>query len=85
MSEDKQEIIYKAAIDRGQITKTEAVQLLRRHYYCNAENHVQQVLGRMVKQRLLKRIKRGVYAAANPNRRTVKPPIVNPDQTDLFQ
>ena len=36
MSEDKQEILYVAAIDRGQITKADAVQLLRRHYYCNA-------------------------------------------------
>lgn len=82
--EDKQEKLYLAALDKGQLTKADAVELLRRRYYANPGPYVQQILGRMVKQGLLKRIKRGIYVAANPNRRTVKPPIVNPDQTNLF-
>jgi hypothetical protein len=40
---DKQEILYHAAIDRGQLTKAEAVELLKYSYYrgIGADHYVQ--------------------------------------------
>ena len=62
------------------ITKKEAVQLIGGKYFCNADKHVGDVLSRMVKSGLLKRIKNGVFELGDG----IKKNTVPQNQLNLF-
>lgn len=63
------------------MTKKRAISLIGNFYYCNASKHVGDVLTRMVKSGLLRRVKRGRYAIGNGYR---KDPIAE-NQTSIFE
>lgn len=54
---DKQKIIFEFVRENEEMSKSKAVELIGNSYYCNAPKHVGDVLSRMVKSGLLKRIK----------------------------
>lgn len=60
-SKKQQKLLDFIRSGRGEITKKEAVQILERHYYANAEKYVGEILTRMVSRGILCRVKRGVY------------------------
>lgn len=76
-------IINFANSNNGKINKDQAVELIGKFYYCNERKHVGDVLSRMVKNNLLKRIKNGFYEINQNKQQTVKG-IINPDQLNLL-
>ncbi len=67
----------------SQITKQQAVDLIGGCYYCNESKHTGDVLTRMVKRGLLKRVSRGVYERG-PGIKYEKETINNPNQIKLL-
>lgn len=51
---------------KSEITLSDAVGVLGKHYYANARFHVAMVLSRMVKRGLIVRIKPGHFRPPNP-------------------
>lgn len=78
----KQRTILKHLQDNRQISKKEAVELLKHYYYYNASKHVGDILTRMVRKGILKRVRRGVYERGNGMKKTKQ--INNPNQLKLF-
>lgn len=77
---DKQKIIFDFVRENGSITKKTAVDKIGGSYFINASKHVGDVLSRMVKSGLLKRVKNGVFElGVRTNKNTV-----NENQLDLF-
>lgn len=54
------------------------------HYYTNAEFHLGNILRRMVKDRQIKKVKRGVYAAGMSSAPEQQTLFEDPAQTKLF-
>lgn len=82
MKSENQKIILRFAIkNNNQITKKQAVELMGHNYYHNGEKYVGEVLSRMVKSQLLKRIKNGLFEIQT--KQTVAN-IVNPNQLELL-
>lgn len=61
MTPKQKQIFDFATKNENQITKKQAVALIGGHYYYNAPKHVGDILSRMVKSQLLKRIKNGIF------------------------
>ncbi len=77
---DRQNAILATFSGRESFTKSEAVDLLGSGYYCNASKYVGEILSRMVKRRLIRRVKRGVYRVGrglNPPAPPSSPPEGN--------
>lgn len=70
---DKQQIIFDYVKSNGQITKQKAVEFIGKNYYCNADKHVGDVLSRMVKSGLLKRIKPGLFELGDRTNKAAVP------------
>jgi hypothetical protein len=75
---EKQTILINHCREKGQITKKEADELLKGHYYYNHSKYVSEVLARMVSAGILQRIKVGTY------RLTEHSPYKDEQQADLF-
>ncbi|MCQ4139206.1 type IV toxin-antitoxin system AbiEi family antitoxin domain-containing protein [Chryseobacterium sp. EO14] len=58
---DKQKVIFEFVKDNGSITKKTAIEKIGNNYFLNADKYVGEVLSRMVKSGLLKRVKKGVF------------------------
>ena len=67
--------------NNNQISKIQAVQVIGNCYFINGAKHTGEVLSRMVKSQLLKRIKNGLYEIQKTQ--TAKG-IINPNQLDLL-
>lgn len=65
-----------------QITKKQAVDLIGRCYYANEKKHTGDVLSRMVKRGLLKRIKNGLFEIGQGIK--YENETINPDQLKLL-
>ena len=78
---DKQKVLFEWCQSNTQINKRKAVELIGHNYYCNADKHVGDVLSRMVKSGLLKRIKPGAFALGDRTKKEVVPE----NQLNLFQ
>lgn len=76
-----QKILFEHTKSNSQMTKVEAVELIGKSYYCNADKHVGDVLSRMVKSGLLKRIKPGLFELGDRTNKTAIPQ----NQLDLFK
>ena len=85
MISDKQKEILQFIQDSEdkQITKKQAVKLIGNCYYANKSKHTGDVLSRMVKRGLLKRIKPGLFEVGH-GIKYEKETIENPNQTELF-
>lgn len=59
MTENQRKIVEFARSNNNQITKKQACDLIP--FYHNTQKHVSDVLTRMVKSNMLKRIKNGLY------------------------
>ena len=82
MISDKQKMILEfCSKNNNQISKIQAVQLIGNCYFLNAPKYVGEVLSRMVKSQLLKRIKNGLFEVQN--KQTVTN-IINPNQLQLL-
>jgi len=81
ISEKQKMILEFASKNNNQITKIQAVQLIGNCYFVNGSKHTGEVLSRMVKSQLLKRLKNGLYEIQK--HQTVKQ-IVNPNQLELL-
>lgn len=82
MISEKQRTILDFAIkNNNKITKKQAIEILGNCYYCNAQKHVGDILSRMVKSQLLKRIKNGFFEIKT--KKTVVN-IINPSQLELL-
>ena len=82
MISDKQKMILEfCSKNDNQITKIQAVHLIGNCYFLNAPKYVGEVLSRMVKSKLLKRIKNGLFEVQN--KQTVSN-ITNPNQLQLL-
>ena len=82
MISDKQKIILEFATkNSNQITKIQAVQLIGSCYFINGAKHTGEVLSRMVKSNLLKRVKNGLYEIQN---KQAVLSITNPNQLQLL-
>lgn len=77
----KQIQVFDYVRSNGQITKKKAVELIGKSYYCNADKHVGDVLSRMVKAGLLKRIKPGLFELGDRTNKNAVPQ----NQLDLFK
>lgn len=67
-----QRTILKAAQERGgRITKKEIVEMHGRAYWHNGAKHLGDILSRMVKSGILKRVKPGVFEAEIENEKTL--------------
>lgn len=78
---DNQRVILTYAREHNNtITKKEACQLIK--YYHNTEKHVGDVLSRMVKSNLLRRIKNGVFEVASGEKNTYTEN--DPNQLEIF-
>lgn len=76
----KQTILFEWCRSNTQINKRKAVELIGHNYFTNADKHVGDVLSRMVKAGLFKRIKPGVFALGDRTKKEVVPE----NQLDLF-
>ena len=82
MISEKQKIILDFAFkNQNKITKIQAVQLIGNTYFINGAKHTSEVLSRMVKSNLLKRVKNGFYEIQN--KQTVTN-IINPNQLQFL-
>ncbi len=61
MLSPKQQIILTVLSANAELTLSQAVILIGKNLYCNAEKHVGAVLSNMVKRGLIKRVKPGVF------------------------
>lgn len=59
MTDKRKELLNLAR--QGQFTKKQAVEIVGGSYYCNASFHVGNILSRMVKAGMLRRVKNGVF------------------------
>ena len=66
----------------GTATKKQVVARFGHWYYCNAEKHIGDILGRMVRARLLKRARPGVYETGTGT--GTKTALTDKNQTTLF-
>ena len=57
----KQFEIVEAIKKHGHITKKEAVEIVGKNIYCNADFHVGNILSNMVKKGMIKRLKPGIF------------------------
>lgn len=76
---EKQSAILSYLKVNSAISKQEAVRIIGKSYYCNADKHVGDVLSRMVKSGLLIREKRGQYKPGK-----LKQPIEIKNQLSLL-
>ena len=76
ITEKQKKILQFAYNNENKVTSKNALELIGNDYYCNSEKYVSEVLSRMVKSGLLKRVKKGsfeilkkqtVYNISNPN------------------
>ena len=66
---EKQQKVLDYLEANGQITLGEAVMIIGRDYYCNERFHVGQVLSRMVKRGLIKRVSRGLFERSDEDKK----------------
>jgi hypothetical protein len=76
----KQKMIIQLANKDGYFIRKQVMEKLEKFYYCNAEHHIQQVLGGMVRAGLIIRTSPGVYVIT----KTAKAAITAPNQITLF-
>jgi len=81
ISEKQKMILDFASRNNNQISKVQAVQVIGNCYFINGSKHTGEVLSRMVKSQLLKRVKNGFYEIKK--HQTVKG-IINQNQLDLL-
>jgi hypothetical protein len=82
-SEKQKQILDFALKNDNKITKKEAIDLIGHNYFLNAQKYVGEVLTRMVKSHLLKRIKNGQFEISQEKKQTVKG-ITDPNQLELL-
>jgi len=84
MLTDKQKKIIQAVHDSQdkQMTKAQAVQMLKNEYYSNAGKYVGDILSRMVAAGLLQRVKNGVFKLGEGSQ--AKGEAVPENQAELF-
>jgi len=58
---EKQQKVLNWVREHGIISTSEAVRIIGGNLYCNAEKHVGDTLSRLVKARLIRRIKPGLF------------------------
>lgn len=83
LSKKQRTILDFALKNESKITKIQAVDLIGSCYYHNAQKHVGDVLSRMVKSKLLKRVKNGLFEINTDRKQTVKG-IIIPNQLELL-
>ena len=83
ISDKQKQILSFASNNDGNISKSQAVELIGSCYYCNEKKHVGDVLSRMVKSGLLTRIKNGNFKISETKKQTTNG-IVNPNQLNLL-
>lgn len=66
----KQKEILSAFYQHKELTKKQLVEMFGDWYYYNASKHLGDVLGRMVKKRLIHRKKKGLYAIGHGKEET---------------
>ena len=82
MISEKQKIILDFAIKHNnQVSSKDALFIIGHNYFLNAPKYVGEFLSRMVKSKLLKRIKKGLFEVQN--KQTVSN-ITNPNQLQLL-
>lgn len=59
MTDNQRKIVEFAKQNNNQITKKQACELIK--YYLNTQKHVGDILTRMVRANMLKRVKNGLY------------------------
>ena len=84
LGEQQMRIINKANAQDGNITKREAVDLIGHCYYSNPDKNTGDVLSRMVKNKILIRLKPGIFKVNTSSDRSKNTKILNPDQQQLF-
>jgi len=82
-SPKQKQILDFALKNNNQITKKQAIELIGHYYFLNAQKYVGEVLSRMVKSKLLKRVKNGLFEISTERKETAKG-IVNPNQLELL-
>jgi hypothetical protein len=80
-SEKQKVILTFAKSHNNQISKQQAVDLLKYYYYSNAQKYVGEILSRMVVSKILKRVKNGLFEI---NSVQSVQGVVNPDQLKLL-
>jgi len=80
LTDNQKKIVIYAKEHNNTITKKEACKLIP--YYCNTSKHVGDVLSRMVKSNLLRRVKNGVFEVSTG----IKNDYVenDPNQLEIF-
>lgn len=79
---DKQKQVFEYVRKNGKITNDQADKLIGGTYYYNSRKYVGEILSRMVKSRLLKRVKKGTYVIGE--RTNPKPNLTPDNQLNLF-
>lgn len=82
LTEHQRTILNHALANDNRITKKEAVSLIDRWYYCNADKHVGDVLSRMVNSGLLTRESPGKFLVGKGKANRKLPQL--PTQPSLF-
>jgi hypothetical protein len=78
-------LIADATKNKGQITRTRAIELLGHCYYHNGPKYVSEVLARMVNSGKLIRVGRGSYELTKKkNLKAMDAPELGSNQTKLF-
>ena len=78
--------IYSTIARDGQITKKQAVEMFKTHYYANAGKYVGEILSRMVSAGTLLRKSPGVFIAnPNPPQRGKVQTVTDAKQQKLFE
>lgn len=78
LTENQKTVIRIANDNGGVVTKKQVCEVIR--YYYNTEKHVGDILSRMVKKNILKRIKPGVFEISTGNKQEEP----NPNQISIF-
>ena len=82
-SAKQKQILEFALKNENRITKNQAIDLIGHYYFLNSQKYVGEVLSRMVKSKMLKRIKNGLFEISNERKQTAKE-ISNPNQLELL-
>lgn len=78
LTENQKTVLNLCHVNGGSVTKKQVCEVIR--FYCNTEKHVGDILSRMVKSNLLKRVKPGVFETSSG----IKQELNIENQTELF-
>ena len=73
----KQQRIVQLFKGKESLTFNEIALHFEQDYYCNHKHYVSEILSGMVKNKRLKRVKKGIYELISPN-------FINPNQISIF-